>query len=292
LLSLSSEPAIGDRRCRGIASGPETAGLDILGAAIFGSTDQGNSLAMTHVSHIPLDGASNVRDLGWPIGAAGLAARPRRVLRSANLDRLSADGRRGFAELRIGVVIDLRGLAEAAAAPDFAGTTRVHLPIEPTVAAELRALLAAGRLTVGAAVGVMEETYRRYVVDRVEVFAEIFQHVLRARERPVLFHCAAGKDRTGVAAALILTALGVRPAIVMEDYLLSNRLFRPTPGTADIPDDVREAIVKVRPSYLEAAFAAMAENWGGPDEYLDKALGIGARERDAIAEAFADATPA
>src|ERR1700732_1439439 len=181
---------------------------------------------------------------------------------------------------------------EAAAAPDFAGTTRVHLQIEPTVAAELRALLAAGRLTVGAAVGVMEETYRRYVVDRVEVFAGIFQHVLRARERPVLFHCAAGKDRTGVAAALILTALGVRPAIVMEDYLLSNRLFRPTPGTADVPDDVREAIVKVRPSYLEAAFAAMAENWGGPDEYLDKALGIGARERDAIAEAFADATPA
>jgi protein-tyrosine phosphatase len=243
---------------------------------------------MTHVSHIPLDGASNVRDLGWPLGAGGIAARPRRVLRSANLDRLSDEGRRDFAELGIGVVIDLRGKAEAAAAPDFAGTTRIHLAIEPTVVAELKALLETGSLTVDAAVAVMEDTYRRYIVDHVEVFAGIFQHVLRANERPVLFHCAAGKDRTGVAAALILTALGVPPSTIMEDYLLSNRLFRPTPGTSDIPDDIREAIIKVRPSYLDAAFAAMAESWGGPDEYLDRALGIGLRERDAMRDVFAD----
>jgi protein-tyrosine phosphatase len=243
---------------------------------------------MTHVSHIPLDGASNVRDLGWPIAAAGVAARPRRVLRSANLDRLSDEGRRDFAELGIGVVIDLRGKAEAAAAPDFAGTARIHLPIEPTVVAELRALLAAGTLTVDAAVAVMEDTYRRYIVDHVAVFAGIFQHVLRAKQRPVLFHCAAGKDRTGVAAALILAALGVAPSIIMEDYLLSNRLFRPTAGTTDLPDDIREAIIKVRPSYLDAAFAAMTESWGGPDEYLDGALGIGAGERDAIRAVFAD----
>lgn len=243
---------------------------------------------MTHVSQIPLDGASNVRDLGWPIRAAGFAARPHRVLRSANLDRLSDEGRRGFVELGIGVVIDLRGKAEAVAAPEFAGTTRVHLPIEPTVVAELRAHLAAGTLTVDAAVAVMEDTYRRYIVDHVEVFSGIFRHVLRAKQRPVLFHCAAGKDRTGVAAALILTALGVSPTIVMEDYLLSNRLFRPTPGTTDFPDDIREAIIKVRPSYLDAAFAAMTERWGGPDEYLENALGIGARERDAIRQVFAD----
>jgi protein-tyrosine phosphatase len=244
---------------------------------------------MTHASQIPLDGASNVRDLGWPAGADGIAARPRRVLRSANLDRLSDAGRRDFTELGIGVVIDLRGKAEAAAAPDFAGTTRVHLPIEPTVVAELKALLAAGSLTVDAAVGVMEDTYRRYIVDHVAVFAGIFQHVLDAKRRPVLFHCAAGKDRTGVAAALILTALGVRPSIIMDDYLLSNRLFRPIAGhTTDLPDDIRETIIKVRPSYLEAAFAAMTERWGGPQAYLEQALGLGAGEREAIRAVFAE----
>jgi len=246
---------------------------------------------MTHVSHIPLDGTSNLRDLGWPIGGEGKTARPRRVLRSANLDRLSSEGRRDFAALGVGVVIDLRGLAEAAAAPDLPGTARVHLPIEPTVAAELRAHLAAGTLSVAVAASVMENSYRSYIVDYVEVFAGIFRHVLRAGERPVLFHCAAGKDRTGVAAALILTALGVEPSVIMEDYLLSNRLFRPLQSTIDLPDDVREAIVKVRPSYLEAAFAAMTETCGGPDKYLGQALGIGPRQRDALAEVFADAAP-
>jgi protein-tyrosine phosphatase len=240
--------------------------------------------AMEHDSHIVLDGASNVRDLGR---RAGPAPGPRRVVRSANLDQLSPDGRRAFGDLGIEVVIDLRGKAEAAAAPVLEGTMRVHLPIEPTVVAALLRHRAAGTLSVDAAVGVMEDAYRRFIVDHGAVFAEVFQHVLDARRRPVLFHCAAGKDRTGVAAALILTALGVAPSLIIEDYLLSNRLYRsPNLATADIPDDVREAIVKVRPSYLAAAFDAMTEGWGGPDSYLEKALGVGAREREALGEAM------
>jgi protein-tyrosine phosphatase len=239
---------------------------------------------MEHDSHIVIEGASNVRDLGWPV-----ATRPgtRRVVRSANLDQLSSHGRRAFGELRIAIVIDLRGKAEAAAAPVLEGTTRVHLPIEPTVAATLLDQRARGTLSVASAVEVMEHTYRRFIMDHAAVFAEVLQYAVGAKQRPILFHCAAGKDRTGVAAALILTALGVAPSVIMEDYLLSNRLYRPqNPGTADIPDAVRDVIVKVRPSYLEAAYAAMTEGWGGPEQYLASALGIGAREREAIGEAM------
>jgi protein-tyrosine phosphatase len=239
---------------------------------------------MEHDSHIVLDGASNVRDLGRRVGAV---PGPRRVVRSANLDQLSAHGRQAFGELGIEVVIDLRGKLEAAAAPVLEGTTRVHLPIEPTVVAALLRHRATGTLSAEAAVGVMEDAYRRFIVDHAGVFAEVFHHILGARRRPVLFHCAAGKDRTGVAAALILTALGVAPPVIMEDYLLSNRLYRsPSVATVDFPDAVREAIVKVRPSYLAAAFDAMTEGWGGPDGYLEKALGIAAREREAISEAM------
>jgi protein-tyrosine phosphatase len=241
---------------------------------------------MEYGGHIVLDGTSNVRDLAWPLG--GRAGETSRVLRSANLDRLSPEGRRRFGELGIGVVIDLRGKTEAAEAPDLEGTTRVHLPIEPNVVAELTALQAAGTLSAAAAMQIMERTYRHYVIDYVAVFATLLRHVLAADRRAVLFHCAAGKDRTGVAAALVLSALDVPAAAIMEDYLLSNRFFRPAaPRAVDIfPDDVREAIVKVRPSYLEAAFAAMSEGWGGPAGYLEKALGIGARERVALREAL------
>jgi protein-tyrosine phosphatase len=237
---------------------------------------------MEHDGHIVLDGASNVRDLGWQF-APGRG----RVFRSANLDQLSPHGRRAFGELGIGVVIDLRGKVEAAAAPELEGTTRVHLPIEPTVVATLLEHRARGTLSVASAVAVMERTYRQFIVEHAHIFAEVFRHVLRAKQRPVLFHCAAGKDRTGVAAALILTALGVAPPVIMEDYLLSNRLYRPPGlGTTDFPEAVREAIVKVRPSFLQAAYAAMTQGWGGPDAYLEKALGIGPRERAALGVAM------
>jgi protein-tyrosine phosphatase len=238
---------------------------------------------MNHDSHIVIDGASNVRALGWPVATPPGS---RRVVRSANLDKLSADGRRAFGELGIGVVIDLRGKAEAAAAPVLEGATRVHLPIEPTVAATLLDQRARGTLSVASAADVMESTYRRFIVDHAEVFAQVLHYAVGARQRPILFHCAAGKDRTGVAAALVLTALGVARPVIMEDYLLSNRFYRPGPGTIDIPEAVRDTIVKVRPSYLEAAFAAMADGWGGADQYLEKALGIGVREREALGQAM------
>jgi protein-tyrosine phosphatase len=241
---------------------------------------------MEHVNHIVLDGTTNVRDLSWPFTAARQPG-TRRIFRSACLDRLSPHGRRAFCELRVGLVIDLRGKQEAAAAPQLEGAIRIHLPIEPTVVAQLLQLQAAGTLSASAAVGVMEDTYRDYIANHTEIFTEVFQHMVKAKHQPVLFHCAAGKDRTGVAAALILMALGVAPSIIMRDYLLSNHFYRsPNPGATDIPDDVREAILKVRPSYLEAAFAAMMEGWGGPDQYLEKALGVGAREREAIREAM------
>jgi protein-tyrosine phosphatase len=241
---------------------------------------------MDHGGHIVLDGASNIRDLTSLLATRSPGTR--RVLRSANLDRLSPEGRRRFGELGIGVVIDLRGKAEAAAAPDLEGTTRVHLPIEPNVVASLVAQQAAGTLSAASAMLVMERTYRHYIVDHVAVFAALLNHVSAAKRRSVLFHCAAGKDRTGIAAALLLTALGVPRAAIVADYLLSNRFYRPT-GARDadiLPDDVREAIVKVQPSYLDAAFAAMTEGWGGPDGYLEKALRIGARERTALREAL------
>lgn len=241
---------------------------------------------MEHECHIVIDGASNVRDLGWFCSPTRRLA-TRRLFRSANLDKLSVGGLGSLSQLGVAVVIDLRGKDEAAAAPQIEGTTRVHLPIEPTVVAELLAQLAAGTLSADSAAAVMERTYRWYVVQHAATFAALLQHLLTVRDRPVLFHCAAGKDRTGVAAALVLTALGIAPDVIMEDYLLSNQLYRPLgPGTAQIPEDVREAIVKVQPSYLEAAFGAMREGWGEPVRYLEKELGFGAREREALREAL------
>jgi protein-tyrosine phosphatase len=86
----------------------------------------------------------------------------------------------------------------------------------------------------------------------------------------------------------VLTAVGARPATIMQDYLLSNRFFHPAPRADDVvPSEIRQAITKVQPSYLESAFAAMTEGWGGADGYLENALGIGPRERAALRVAIA-----
>lgn len=237
--------------------------------------------------HIVLDGACNVRDLSWPFGSQRRSG-TMRIIRSAHLDGLSEHGRQTLTELGIGVVIDLRGRAEAAAAPSIEGMKRVHLPIEPTVVAELLKHHAAGTLTASSAVDVMECTYRRFIMDHAEIFAQVFEEILTAKQRPVLFHCAAGKDRTGVVAALILTAVDAEPSVIMEDYLLSNQFYRsPRISRSEIPDDVREVVLKVRPSYLEAAFSAMHDGWGGPAQYLKEALGIGLRERQALRDVIA-----
>lgn len=241
---------------------------------------------MTNHVEIAVDGASNFRDLGWPFDATDPGGR-RRIFRSSHLDRLSVEGLRTFAGLGIGLVIDLRGKTEAAAARNLEGTARVHLPIEPTVAGELMRCRLAGALTAAAAAAIMEDTYRRFVIEHAAVFAQVLQLVANQPVRSVVFHCAAGKDRTGVAAALILTALEADPAAIMEDYLLSNRFYRPPLLSGlDLEGEVREAIFGVRPSYLEAAFTAMREGWGGPDQYLERALGVGPRQRQALREAL------
>src|ERR1700741_1481402 len=87
---------------------------------------------------IPIEGTSNVRCVGAYATRDGRHIKRGRILRSANLDELSAAGRARFDALGLGTIIDFRGIAEAAAAPSFAPGVRLHAPIEPTVANELR----------------------------------------------------------------------------------------------------------------------------------------------------------
>jgi protein-tyrosine phosphatase len=113
--------------------------------------------------------------------------------------------------------------------------------------------------------------------------------VLSADGKPILFHCAAGKDRTGFAAAILLRLLGVPQEVVLHDYQLTNQylsqgyarslaLLRLVKGRAFM-----EAIGKfmeARPEYLGAAFESMDHEYGSFDNYVSKGLGLTKRELD------------
>ncbi|WP_236904034.1 tyrosine-protein phosphatase [Comamonas serinivorans] len=224
-------------------------------------------------------GATNFRDLGGYLGADGRRVVWRRLFRSDNLARLTPQDYEAIQGLRVQRSFDFRGQHERAASPyELLGLTQHSLPIEPTVVQGLQELVAAGeQVTPVIAVSLMQDTYRGFVNHNAERFAALFQALLSSDD-PLVFHCTAGKDRTGFAAALILHVLGVSQDDIMADYLLTNALYqRPdTPHATNTPIEVLRVIWQVQPDFLTAAFEAVDAGWGNTDTYLRDALGVGA----------------
>jgi protein-tyrosine phosphatase len=177
-----------------------------------------------------LTGASNCRDVGGYAATDGRTVRWRRLFRSGHLAALTVDDAATLRALGVSRVIDLRGAAGRAAAPDaLPGARQYPLPIEPVVVQRLKALLDAGQpVTPASMAALMRQTYRAFARDDAAHFAALFGHLL-ASDEPLLIHCTAGTDRTGVCSALILLALGVPREAVMRDYLLTNDLYRMPP---------------------------------------------------------------
>ncbi len=186
-------------------------------------------------------------------------------------------------------VLDLRGVAERETAKCVIPTATVHsLPIEPTIVQKLTDLLEAGhRITAGDTVALMQETYRGFVRANTARFASLFAHVLDAHEAPLVFHCTAGKDRTGFAAALILRSLGVSKDDVMQDYLLTNELLAvPDASRHGLTPEVGAVLWRVQPEFLHAAFEAVQADYGGLEAYFREGLSLGPAERERLRELY------
>lgn len=235
-----------------------------------------------------LRGASNFRDLGGYDTQSGRQVRWGRLFRSDHLGRLTAEDEALLAALGVQRVLDFRGEQERAAVPNRLATARQHaLGIEPTVVQRLQDLAAAGqRLNAAVAVELMKELYRALVNDQAHRYAEFFEHLLDT-DTPLVFHCTAGKDRTGFAAALALQALGVPRAVVLHDYLLTNALYQPPPVPhTDTPREALAVLWRVQSEFLEAAYQALDADHGGMDRYLEQRLGVTESARRALARKY------
>jgi protein-tyrosine phosphatase len=244
-----------------------------------------------HSRSLNLSGATNFRDLGGYATRQGHRLRWRRLFRSDHLAGLTPGDQAVLASVGLGRALDFRGVQESEATSyALPGVARHPLPIEPTVVQNINAMLQAGHtLTARDAVGLMQNTYRAFVLDNTPRFAELFAHLLE-EESPLVFHCTAGKDRTGFAAALILLSLDVPRDVVMQDYLLTNELYRRThaPQT-DTPQEVLDVLWRVQEEFLEAALQEVDRRHGGIGRYLEE-IGVGRRERERLAELYLDGT--
>lgn len=237
---------------------------------------------------LPLAGASNFRDLGGYPGADGGKVRWRTLFRSDHLAALTPQDAQLLRALGVTRAFDFRGVAEReAAAYALPGVAQHALPIEPTVVQRMKDLLAAGQsLTPAHTVALMQHTYRAFVHDNAPRFAQLFDALLHSSE-PLVFHCTAGKDRTGLAAALILLALGVPREVVMQDYLLTNELYRmPAVTDARVPREVLGVLWRVQAEFLDAALQAMEHASGSVDAYLHHALGMGPARRQRLRDLY------
>jgi protein-tyrosine phosphatase len=236
----------------------------------------------------PLQGATNFRDLGGYAAQDGRTVRWRRLFRSDHLAGLTEADKAALAGLGLSRALDFRGHAErAAVAYELPGVTQHSLAIEPTVVQRMQELVAGGQaLTPARAAELMTELYRALVNDQSHRFAELFEHLLQA-DAPVIFHCTAGKDRTGFAAALILLALGVPRSVVRQDYLITNRVFRQPPAAqGGLSAEVLAVLWRVQPGFLDAALHAVDRDHGGVEPYLRDRLGLDAAARRRLLQLY------
>lgn len=236
---------------------------------------------------IPLEGASNLRDLGgYP--AAGRRVKRGLVFRAPALVGLTPADEAAIAAIGLRTICDLRGERESAALPvTIPGATRVALPIEPTVGASLKDILrtgiATGHVSAAEMRDLLRQAYQAYALTSADRYRTLFGLLLQG-ETPLLFHCSAGKDRTGFGAALLLTALGASWETVMADYLATNRLWRrEVARNFDLPPAVLEALLSAHEELLEAAFTAARGAYGSIDTYLDQAIGLDHTARATLA---------
>ncbi len=245
------------------------------------------------------EGIHNFRDYG------GYAARDGR-LKSGILWRSGQHGGAtpadlaGVAEIGIVTVVDLRGDSERQMMPclrhdDFDGLV-LFAPGE-TAGSELAPHEEAGRgiTTADQARAAMTRLYVNMPFRDVLVRSlNLYFEALATRDGASLLHCLAGKDRTGLAVALLHRLLGVHEDDVMADYLLTNAAgdqkrriaaagdsIRERYG-AQITDEAIEMLMGVDAMYLDAATRSIVERFGTTERYAEEVLGVDAARRDAL----------
>jgi len=251
---------------------------------------------------LPFERVHNFRDLGGYIGAGHRKVAWGVLFRSAQLSAMTERDKILFRELGVELVCDFRRDDERLREPtpvDANGAELVSLAITPGSADGMWSDLAGGKATVAEMIGLMEAINRDLILNQAGSFRQLFELLLRSRRR-VLIHCAVGKDRTGVAAALILSALGVDRDTIMQDYLLTNhylplepeleRLLTRFAQSAVAPSAaLLRPVLEARESYLAAAFSAIDEHFGSTSAYLQERLGLGQQQQQQLQDWYLQA---
>jgi protein-tyrosine phosphatase len=262
------------------------------------ATPPGQSLGIASVP--------NLRDLGGYQTSDGATVAAALVYRSNQLSGISPADMEQLAALGLKNAYDLRTAPEREARPEELppGVNYVVLDVLADAPGAGPAMLerlmqnpeeANAALGGGKAEEGFRQSYREFVSlsSAQAEFRKLYLGLGDEEQLPALFHCTTGKDRTGWAAAALLSLLGVPRDVVMQDYLRSNEyilpLYQPVidgfvagGGEERIP----LAILGVRQEYLDAAFDEMETTYGTIEHYFSEGLGIDAAQQQALRDLY------
>ena len=255
---------------------------------------------------IELNGVLNTRDLGGLQTEDGRSLRTGQIIRSGEIDAIDEAGKATLDTMGVSTVVDLRTTREAtehpAEWPEGQGPARYNFPLMEQEAQEIEDM----RIAIKSGTAKAEDTEALFY----EAFATVPQNyapdirnlfdVLLAQPEgeAVLVHCSGGKDRTGIATALVLSALGVTREDIEADFLMSNVQKKADTKAVEIANQVNKAngtnmtpeavwpSLGIRPDHLGTFYDNIATNYGSVEGYLHDALGLTAADIQTLRDRY------
>ena len=272
----------------------------------FRLRDEHGNEVLASERKLGMEGTPNFRDFGGYHTADGRRVKWGHLYRSGQLSTLSDRDIELLASLELDLICDFRREEEQESDPSRLPPQRppriASLPIIPGSNSrffEEAEKQGGGQLEFGrqAMFDFMVEINRDFAEGQRETYSRMFREILALEDAKFLVHCAAGKDRTGFAVAMVLMALGVPRDVVMRDYMLTERFFSPDRemqrlqrkyGMEHVDADAVRPMLEVHEDYLARALASIEENYESVERYLSEALGVGAPEQDELRRRYLD----
>lgn len=229
---------------------------------------------------INFDGIKNARSLGGIAVCGGRRVREDCLLRSAHLADASARDISRIESLGLKYIVDFRDELEMQRSPDLSVPGAEHRAMQALPTFKDRGKRETAQIPDFDATFAEVYTNLAQSEEARLAYKGFFRTLLEAKGEPVLWHCTQGKDRTGVAAILLLTCLGADWADIEADYFLSNKglecmLHEPMPEhMRRWPEEVRQKLILVRRELLELYLEKLTQRWGSIEGYLRDGLGL------------------
>lgn len=266
-------------------------GLQAASRHFFRIRDQHGTEVLAAERKLGMQGTPNFRDFGGYTTMDGRRVKWGYLFRSGQISNLSDQDLELLGSLQLDLVCDFRREEEQESEPSRLprhNPPRIaSLPIIPGSNSRFFEQPEGALGDARAMFEFMLEINRDFAESQTETYARMFREILDVDDARFLVHCAAGKDRTGFAAAIILLALGVSRDVVMRDYMLTGRFFLPH---AEV-DHLREKyqmqgmdtqsimpMLEVHEDYLARALQSIEQGYPSVEIYLKEALGVGPAE--------------